>query len=204
VTERKKKILILQFLLLIVGIVIIYFTYYNKDKTTTESLDKSQNILKEKKDLVSNKETNNNTANIFEDVEYKGIDSAGNRFSIESEKAEFEVDNPNLIKMTKMIAYFFFKDGTALKIVGDYGTYNNILHDMTFRENIIAEYETNYLYANNLDYFNSKRKLNIFGDIRGDNNIGNIMADKLSIDLDKEKLDISMFNEDRIKVKIKD
>ncbi|OUW73922.1 MAG: hypothetical protein CBD76_02440 [Pelagibacteraceae bacterium TMED216] len=203
-TERKKKILILQFLLLIVGIVIIYFTYYNKDKTTTESLDKSQNILKEKKDLVSNKETNNNTANIFEDVEYKGIDSAGNRFSIESEKAEFEVDNPNLIKMTKMIAYFFFKDGTALKIVGDYGTYNNILHDMTFRENIIAEYETNYLYANNLDYFNSKRKLNIFGDIRGDNNIGNIMADKLSIDLDKEKLDISMFNEDRIKVKIKD
>ena len=141
---------------------------------------------------------------MFEDVEYKGIDSAGNRFSIESERAEFEIDNPNMIKMTKMIAYFFFKDGTALKIIGDYGTYNNILHDMTFRENIIAEYENNYLYANNLDYFNSKRKLNIFGEITGDSNVGNIMADKLSIDLDKEKLDISMFDEEKIKVKIKD
>ena len=75
---------------------------------------------------------------------------------------------------------------------------------MTFRENIIAEYENNYLYANNLDYFNSKRKLNIFGEITGDSNVGNIMADKLSIDLDKEKLDISMFGEEKIKVKIKD
>ena len=55
-----------------------------------------------------------------------------------------------------------------------------------------------------MDYFNSKRKLNIFGEITGDSNVGNIMADKLSIDLEKEKLDISMFNEEKIKVKIKD
>ena len=39
-----------------------------------------------------------------------------------------------------------------------------------------------------MDYFNSKRKLNIFGEVTGDSNVGNIMADKLSIDLDKEKI----------------
>ena len=203
-TERKKKILITQILLLFIGIIIIYLTYYNKDRNNLENTNKTEKILNKEKNLDLNQNVENKTSNVFEDVEYKGIDSAGNRFSIESERAEFEIDNPNMIKMTKMIAFFFFKDGTALKIIGDYGTYNNILHDMTFRENIIAEYENNYLYANNLDYFNSKRKLNIFGEITGDNNVGNIMADKLSIDLDKEKLDISMFDEEKIKVKIKD
>jgi len=183
---------------------IIYFTYYNKERNNLENINKTEKILNEEKNFNQNQNVENKTSSVFEDVEYKGIDSAGNRFSIESERAEFEIDNPNMIKMTKMIAYFFFKDGTALKIIGDYGTYNNILHDMTFRENIIAEYENNYLYANNLDYFNSKRKLNIFGEITGDSNVGNIMADKLSIDLDKEKLDISMFGEEKIKVKIKD
>ena len=116
-TKRKKKILITQILLLFIGIIIIYFTYYNKERSNLENINKTKNILNEEKNLDLNQNVENKTSSVFEDVEYKGIDSAGNRFSIESERAEFEMDNPNMIKMTKMIAFFFFKDGTALKII---------------------------------------------------------------------------------------
>ena len=80
----------------------------------------------------------------------------GNRYLIESEEAEFNEKSPELIDMKKMTAFFYFKDGTILKITGDYGKYNNKNNDMLFRENIVAIYEGNYLYADSLDYFNTK------------------------------------------------
>ena len=43
--------------------------------------------------------------------------------------------------MKVMSAVFYFKDGTILKVRGDYGTYNNKTNNMNFRENVKAEYK---------------------------------------------------------------
>ena len=64
-----------------------------------------------------------------------------------------------------MKATFYFKDGTILKVRGNYGIYNNKNNDMSFRENVSAEYQQNYLFSDNLDFFNTKNSLTIYGNV---------------------------------------
>ena len=141
--------------------------------------------------------------NTFENIEYKGIDLNGNRYVIMSEKASFDVNKPELIDMKIMSAIFYFKDGTILRVRGDYGTYNNKSNDMEFRENIIANYIDNNLYADNLDYLNSKNLLTIYGNVKTESIKGNISADNIEIDISKRTVDLSMFGNGEVKVKIR-
>ena len=195
-TDRKKKILLIQITLFIIAISLLYFTYYNKDldaeKTSVERI--------ENKEV---EESDSKAVNVFEDIEYKGIDLNGNRFTIKSEIADFELETPELINMKIMSAIFYFKDGTILRVKGDYGTYNNKSNDMEFRENIIANYIDNNLYADNLDYLNSKNLLTIYGNVKTESIKGNISADNIEIDISKRTVDLSMFGNGEVKVKIR-
>jgi len=199
VNKRKKKILTIQILMFFLGISIIYFTYYYKELP-------NQNIesqLLEDKNKIQIDAKQEQISNTFENIEYNGIDLNGNRYNIKSKTADFEFENPELINMKVMFATFYFKDGTILKVEGDYGTYNNKNNNMEFRENIVAEYENNYLYADNLDYFNTLSMLTIYGNVRSESIQGNIMADKLKFDVSLKTLDISMFTDRQVNVKIK-
>ena len=102
-----------------------------------------------------------------------------------------------------MSAKFYFKDGTVLLVKGDWGIYNNITNDMKFRDNIEAKYQENFVYADNLDYLNSKNLLNIYKNVRTESPEGNIVADNLKFDLLDKTLDISMFSNEQVNVKIK-
>ena len=97
-----------------------------------------------------------------------------------------------------MSAVFYFKDGTILRVRGDYGTYNNKTNDMNFRENIKVTYKEDALFSDNLDFLNSKNYLKIYGNVRAESIKGNIKADNLEFDLLKQTLDISMFNNGQI------
>ena len=153
--------------------------------------------------MTEDQKTDDPNKNVFNDVEYWGRDEVGNRYVIRSEIADFDIDKPELINMKIMEAIFYFKDGTILKVQGDYGTYNNKTNDMKFRENIKAGYEENNLFADNLDFLNSKSLVNVYGNVRTDNNQGSMSADKLRFDLSSRVLDISMFDEDKVNLKLK-
>ena len=191
-TDRKKNILIIQILIFIVGVLLIYFTYLNKDYD--EKIESVQKV-KEKENDEKKTDLDSNT---FENVEYKGVDLRGNRYTIKSEVAEFKVENPELINMKVMSAVFYFKDGTILRVRGDHGTYNNKTNDMNFRENIKVTYKEDALFSDNLDFLNSKNYLKIYGNVRAESIKGNIKADNLEFDLLKQTLDISMFNNGQI------
>ena len=191
-TDRKKNILIIQILIFIVGVLLIYFTYLNKDYD--EKIESVQKV-KEKENDEKKTDLDSNT---FENVEYKGVDLRGNRYTIKSEVADFKVENPELINMKVMSAFFYFKDGTILKVRGDHGTYNNKTNDMNFRENIKVTYKEDALFSDNLDFLNSKNYLKIYGNVRAESIKGNIKADNLEFDLLKQTLDISMFNNGQI------
>ena len=191
-TDRKKNILIIQILIFIVGVLLIYFTYLNKDYD--EKIESVQKV-KEKENDEKKTDLDSNT---FENVEYKGVDLRGNRYTIKSEVADFKVENPELINMKVMSAVFYFKDGTILKVRGDHGTYNNKTNDMNFRENIKVTYKEDALFSDNLDFLNSKNYLKIYGNVRAESIKGNIKADNLEFDLLKQTLDISMFNNGQI------
>ncbi len=188
---RKKIILLIQLLLFFIALTLIYFTYYNKG---------SKNNVKLKE--TSEQNTSDQRTNSFVDVEYKGLDLNGNRFKIMSKTAEFNPENPNKIFMKQMTGYFYFKDGTMIKIKSDYGKYDNQTQDTEFRDNIIAEYENDILYSDNIDYFNKKGLIKIYGNIKVNSEKGQVTADFMNLDLKKETLDISMFNNSLIDVTV--
>tara|TARA_B100001250_G_scaffold411689_1_gene440926 strand:+ start:785 stop:1387 length:603 start_codon:yes stop_codon:yes gene_type:complete len=198
VTDRKKKILLIQILIFISAVLLLYFTYSNKNG----SLDSSKAIKPIENEPIQ-EGNDKKKSNRFENVEYKGVDLNGNRYVINSKIADFELEKPELINMDIMSAVFYFKDGTVLKVKGDYGSYNNKTKDMKFRDNIVAEYNENFLYADNLDYLNSKNLLNIYKNVKTKSNQGNIIADKLEFDISKQTLDISMFDENLVDVKLR-
>tara|TARA_E500000178_G_C16995977_1_gene743214 strand:+ start:1519 stop:2091 length:573 start_codon:yes stop_codon:yes gene_type:complete len=189
VTKRKKIIRYIQLTLFFLSLILIYFTYYY-EKTPTGQISLQE-------------ENQNQKKNTFENVEYTGVDLNGNRFIIKSQNAEFELNTPELINMKIMNATFYFKDGKVLNIYGDYGNYNNKTFDIEFRDNIRADYEKDLLFADNLDYFNSKGLLLIYGNVESLGEKGELTADKLIFDLKKETLDISMFDNAQIDVKLK-
>ncbi len=197
-TKRKKRILTIQIIIFSVAMLIIFFTYYGKNDFS-EKKNKSELIQEQSKD-ESSSDPNINT---FENIEYKGIDLNGNRYVIMSEKASFDITKPELIDMKIMSAIFYFKDGTVLRVKGDYGTYNNKSNDMKFRENITAQYIDNFLYADNLDYLNTKNLLTIYGNVKTESIKGDILADNIEIDISKRTVDLSMFNKGEVEVKIK-
>ena len=198
-TARKRKLLTLQLVLFFIACAFIYFTYYyDKNIPQKQSNNLIENSTTSEKDQNEVMDTNK-----FKDVTYRGLDLNGNRYEIFAGEADFKIENPELINMKIMSAKFYFKDGTILFVKGDWGVYNNVTNDMKFRDNIEAKYQENFVYADNLVYLNSKNFLNIYKNVRTESPEGNIVADNLKFDLLDKTLDISMFSNDQVNVKIK-
>ena len=193
--KRKRKILVIQVAIFVVASSLLFMTYSPQDVSDKKEINK----LTEKK-VTSEKVPDSNT---FENVEYKGVDINGNRYVINSGFAEFDLDLPELIKMRVMYATFYFKDGSLLTVSGDWGTYNNKTFDMEFRDNIKAVYQDNNLYSDNLDYYSSKNLLTIYGNVFTESIQGTTEADKLVFDLKKQTLDMSMYDNKQVNVKLK-
>ena len=66
------------------------------------------------------------------------MDLRGNRYEVRSKEAQFDINNPEIIKMKVMSAIFYFKDGTILKVRGNYGIYNNSSSDAVMVNNNIT------------------------------------------------------------------
>ena len=199
--NRKKKLLLIQLTLLLFGIFIIYFTYYyNKSSDLDEEIISStaeQNIKKQSIDKDLEK------GDIFFNIEYTGLDLAGNRYSLKSEEAYLDEIKPEIVFMKNVNAVFYFKDNTTLYVRSDNGIYNNKTLDMKFENNVKANYLESELFAEKADYSNSNSYLSIYDNVRVKDTQGNLTADKLLFDITKKKLDITSFIDGKINANIK-
>ena len=193
-TNKKK---IFQLSLIFIGLIIIFFTYFfNLEK-------------KQPSDIVTETETKENEefleegVNRFESVEYKGIDNTGNKFTIGSQFAEFKKEKPELIFMENVECFFTFKDNTVLLISSKKGIYNNISNDMQFSEDVKMDYLENTIFSDRANFNNYENQLLIAGNVRGDGPTTNLKADELDFDLNTKDLKISMYSEERVKIKTK-
>lgn len=193
-TNKKK---IFQLSLVFIGLIIIFFTYFfNLEK-------------KQPSDVVTETETKENEefleegVNRFENVEYKGIDNTGNKFTIGSQFAEFKKEKPELIFMENVECFFTFKDNTVLLISSKKGIYNNISNDMQFSEDVKMDYLENTIFSDRANFNNYENQLLIAGNVRGDGPTTNLKADELDFDLNTKDLKISMYSEERVKIKTK-
>ena len=193
--ERKKKLRITQFFLLIFALLIIYLTYYNKEIDNTDVTNSEQ--IKEA--LKDNKEDKD----LFFNIEYTGLDLRGNRYLLKSQKARLDELKPEIVYMDIVHAIFYFKDNTILYIWSDKGVYNNKNFDMKFSNNVKAEYMDSKLFAEKANYSNTENYLSIYENVRIDDIRGNLIADKLLFDINKQNLAITSFNDGKIEANVK-
>ena len=191
-SKRKKKIFLIQLFIFLLATTLIYFTYYNKKTISKTKI--TGNELKNVEEI-----SNNN----FEDVEYSGIDLNGNRYIIQSELADFNLETPEIINMKIMKTIFFFKNNTDLEITGDFGKYNNKTKDLEFRSNVVVKYKDTIIFSDSLDFFNTKNYLTIYGKVKAESVQGKVIADRLYLDLSKKTLDILMDTKNKVNVKVR-
>ncbi len=184
--NRKKKVRLIQLSLLIICSLIIFNTYFIKKDEVNEKIISSDELQKINKDLNDNEEND-----IFYNVQYSGLDLAGNRYVLKSKEAIANKEVQEIVEMKYVNAVFYFKDNTTLFVVSDKGTYNNKSLDMVFEKNIKANYEDSELYGDKIVYLNSKKTLIISENVKISDIRGTMRAEKLQFDLDKKTLDIS-------------
>ena len=195
---RERKLRLIQLSLLITGLLVIFFTYSTKEKVSQESILSDEIQIKVKNQL--NKPSQ--SGDVFYNIEYSGLDLAGNRYVLKSKEAFTEKSNQELVNMNFVEASFYFKDGTTLDIESEKGQYNNKTLDMNFYENVKALYGESELFAQKAEYSNSKSFLMISDNVRVVDIKGTIVADKLFFDIKKQTLDIASFNDSKINANI--
>ena len=197
-TERKKKLIIIQISLLVVGSLIILFTYSDLNVSDKEKIITSET----QKRIDEQLKTNSQDGDIFFNIEYSGLDLAGNRFILKSKEASNKKTNEEIVSMKFVEAFFYFKDGTVLKIKSDSGVYNNKTLDMKFDGNVIAKYEGSELFAQKAEYSNSKSFLMISNNVKVKDYRGTMFADKLFFDIKKQTLNIASTKDGKVNANV--
>ena len=198
--ERKKKLRIIQLSLLFIGISIIIFTYADRKRDPANDIFTKETQEKIRKQLSNQNQTAE--GDIFFNIEYSGLDLAGNRYILKAEQATNKKENLEIVNMDKVTATFFFKDNTTLYVTSDNGIYNNKTLDMKFFNNVEATYEGSELYSQKADYSNSNSFLTISENVKIKDQRGTMVADKLFFDIKKQKLNIASFNDGKINANI--
>ena len=194
--ERKKKLRITQLSLLIFGFIVIFFTYLNNEQDTKDKII-SKEIKKKIKEQLNDQE-----GDVFYNIEYSGLDLAGNRYILKSKEAVSDKVAQEIINMKSLEAVFYFKDGKILKVWSDLGLYNNKTLDMVFEKNVKAIYEGSDLFAKKAVYSNSESFLTISGKVKVVNISGTMFADELFFDIKKQELNIASYNDNKVNANI--
>ena len=196
--ERKKRLRIIQIFLLIFSLLIIFFTYKLNNKNFTEKSDfKTTDIVNQNLG-----DLNKTEGDVFYDIEYVGLDLAGNRYILKSKEAFTNKNSTELINLKSVEATFYFKDGTILNVYSDRGDYNNLDLDMNFYGNVKGVYGDSNLFAQKAEYSNSESILLISEKVKVTDPQGTLYADKLLFDIKKQILNITSFKNNKINANI--
>ena len=195
---RKRRLRLIQLTMLILGLLIIFFTYLGKNE-----MQDSKIITKDTQEKIKEQmQVQNQQGDVFYNIEYSGLDLAGNRYILKSKEALSDKDNPEIVYMKFVEAIFYFKDDTVLNVWSGEGIYNNKTLDMNFENNVKANYEGSELFAQKAEYSNLKSYLTISEEVKINDIRGTIVADKLLFDIKKQTLNIASFNDGKINANI--
>ncbi len=196
--ERKKRLRLIQITMLILGILIIFFTYLGKNEKQENKI-----ITKETQEKIKEQmQLQNQQGDVFYNIEYSGLDLAGNRYILKSKEAISDKNNPEIVYMKFVEAVFYFKDNTVLNVWSEKGIYNNKTLNMNFENNVKANYEGSELFAQKAEYSNLKSYLTISEDVKINDIRGAIVADKLLFDIKKQTLNIASFNDGKVNANV--
>ena len=190
-----KKTLI-QFLLLLLLLSIVaytfFFYFYKKEN------------LKENKVQISKSaepEINDETASLIKGISYSFNDPNGNSYQILSEFGKIDLDKPESIFMTNVVATIKLNDSNPITIVSKFANYNKTNHETNFFENVELTYEEHMATSQNLDLLFKNNLISMYNNIIYKKPSTMLTADRLEIDLITKNSKIFMDNEYK-KIKI--
>jgi len=92
----------------------------------------------------------------------------------------------------------------TIHIQSDKAIFNKISNDCKFFGNVKITEQDNVITSDNLDFYNSKNFLQAYNNVEYSGMKGDLIADKVDVDLLKNEANIFMFKKnDKVKVKYK-
>ena len=190
-----KKIIIQLFLLLtLVTITTFVFFFYFKEK----EILKENNIQMEK---ITELKINEETASLMKNMNYSFSDLNGNNYEILSEFGKVDINDPDKIFMTNVLATIHLKNESPIKIVSKFANYNKNDHETKFFENVKIMYKIHKVTSQNLNLSFKSNLVTMYNKIIYTKPGTKLFADQLQIDLLTKNSKIFMNNKfEKIKI----
>ena len=190
---------IVQLSLISIGLFLILATYFFYPKMIKNKFLEEETVKHgvTKTDITGSKERNT-----FENVEYKGLYDINKPFIVKAEKAYILITEPNVIYMTNMYVTLVMDDGRVIIITSDKGKYNKVTYDCFFENNVKAIDGETTVLAENLDLLATEDSATVYNNVFLTNDKGFLQADKVYYDFETQYFHVSMFNDEKVKIKL--
>ena len=191
----QKKTLVQFFLLLILFAIIIFtffFYFFKKENIKDTNFLSSKNI---------ETQINNETGTLINDINYTFSDSRGNNYQLFSEFGKIDINEPDTIFMTNVIATIYLTNSSPVKITSKFANYNKIDHETNFFNNVRLTYLNHEATSQNLDLSFINNLASMYNNIIYKKPGTKLTADRLNIDLITKNSKIFMDNKyEKIKI----
>ena len=190
---------IIQLGLISIGFFLILATYFFYPKITENKFLEEETVkdIVTKSNMADSKERNS-----FENVEYKGVYNMDKPFKVKSENAYILINEPDIIYMTNIHVTLDMGDGRVIIITSDKGRYNKVTYDCFFENNVKAIDGKTTVLAENLDLLATEDSATVYNNVFLTNDKGSLRADKVYYDFETKRYQVSMFSDDKVKIKL--
>jgi len=190
---------IVQLSLISMGLLLILVTYFFYPKMIKNKFLEEETV----EDVVTKTDiTDSKWRNTFENVEYKGLYNMDKPFKVKSENAYILIKNSDVVYMTNMYVTLHMDDGRVIIITSDKGRYNKVTYDCFFENNVKAIDGKTTVLAENLDLLATEDSATVYNNVFLTNDKGSLRADKVYYDFETKHYQVSMFSDDKVKIKL--
>tara|TARA_Y100000590_G_scaffold355107_1_gene408719 strand:+ start:1593 stop:2204 length:612 start_codon:yes stop_codon:yes gene_type:complete len=195
---------LVQLTLVAIGLFLILATYFLYPKITEQKFTKKQ-ILEDESVSIEEEATTStkkDETNTFKNVEYSGLYDVDNTFTVKSEKAYILKEDQDIVHMSNMLVTLYLNDGRIVTITSDRGSYNKVTYDCFFVDNVKATDGETVVLSDNLDLLSTEDSASVYNNVVITANKGTLHADKVEYNFETKYYQVSMYNNEKVKVKI--
>lgn len=188
--SKKTLIQIILGLIIIIIVVISYIKFFSQKKSDPSV-----------KTNIEVDSTNDVKGDIIEGIEYISNDNRGNTYIVKAQNGKNESENTNLITLYNVEAVLKFDKKEEITITSKKAIYNTVNNNTDFMNDVIVVYGKHNIFCDKIIANFSENYAKLFGNLIYNNNLTELYADQMEIDLFNRTSKTSMFNgKDKVKI----
>jgi len=187
-----------QFFLISIGLLLFMLTYLYYPTYKYKILNNNSVSVNIKK-IETDKKTQSTS---FQNMEYKGLYDFDKPFIIKSKTAYILNAEPDVVYMKNMHVILYLSDKRVVNITSDKGKYNKLTYDCFFEQNVKATDGNTKIFSENLDLVATENSAKIYNKVHLNHSAGYLLADKIDYDFETKNFNVSMFKNDKVKMKV--